>query len=232
MERNRALSKTMRQEEITPGIIRYELDSREEWLHARKGIGGSDAACLLGLSPYKTNVQLWREKKRQEGPEDISKKDYVQYGIAAEPLLRELFALDHPQYTVKYWENNLIKSKKCPWGHASLDGELEDKGGRKGILEIKTTEIFLASQWDKWNDQIPDNYYIQILHYLLITNFDFAVLKAQIKTKREGVKLTTRHYHIERCDVEEDIEILRQAEEDFWHSLQGEKEPDLILPEI
>lgn len=214
------------------GVTRYELNSREEWLHARKGIGGSDAACILGMNPYKTNVQLWREKKSWLEPEDISGKDYVQYGIAAEPLLRELFALDFPEYGVNYWENNLIKNKKIPWGHASLDGELTDKRGRKGILEIKTTEIFLASQWDKWSNRIPDNYYIQILHYLLITDFDFAVVKAQIKSKKETVKLTTRHYHIERRDVLEDIEILREAEEKFWYSLQEEKEPNLILPEI
>ena len=37
--------------------------TREEWLEARKnGIGGSDAATILGLNPYKTTIELWEEK--------------------------------------------------------------------------------------------------------------------------------------------------------------------------
>ena len=39
--------------------------NREQWLEERKkGIGGSDVACILGMSPYKTNVALWEEKSR------------------------------------------------------------------------------------------------------------------------------------------------------------------------
>ena len=51
---------------------------------------------------------------------------------------------------------------------ASLDGELVDQDGRKGILEIKTTNILQSMQYEKWKDRIPDNYYIQVLHYLLL----------------------------------------------------------------
>ena len=51
---------------------------RVEWLEARKdGLGASDAAALLGLSPWKTNVQLWEEKCGLVIPEDIGDKPYV-----------------------------------------------------------------------------------------------------------------------------------------------------------
>ena len=61
---------------------------RAEWLEARKdGLGASDAAALLGLSPWKTNVQLWEEKCGLVIPEDIGDKPYVRYGNDAEPLL-------------------------------------------------------------------------------------------------------------------------------------------------
>ena len=54
---------------------------RAEWLEARKdGLGASDAAALLGLSPWKTNVQLWEEKCGLVIPEDIGDKPYVRYG--------------------------------------------------------------------------------------------------------------------------------------------------------
>ena len=80
----------------------------------------------------------------------------------------------------------MLINKKYPWAHASLDGELVDPDGRRGILEIKTTNILQSMQWQKWDNQIPDNYYIQILHYLLVTEYDFVVLKAQLKSVRDG----------------------------------------------
>ena len=231
------------------------LKNHEEWLQERKNrIGGSDASAILGLNPYKTNVDLWMEKVGQIVPEDISEKPYVKYGTQAEMHLRGLFRLDFPQYHVEYVENNMFLNDKYPWAHASLDGWLyEDtetvtvfrdgepvrtmvvpsESGRKGILEIKTTNILQSMQKEKWNEKIPDNYYIQLLHYLMVTEFDFCVLKAQLKTEFKGIPyLQTRHYHIERAEVEEDIEILKEAEMKFWKQVQERKKPALILPEI
>lgn len=218
---------------ITPNLARIQFDSMEEWLVNRKGIGGSDASAILGLNPYKTNQELWMEKKGQMSPVDISGKSYVKYGNDAEPLLRALFALDYPEYKVEYYDNNMLTNNQYPWAHASLDGELVDLDGRRGILEIKTTNILQSMQWQKWDNQIPDNYYIQVLHYLLVTEYDFVVLKAQLKSVRDGeVRLTTKHYHIEREEVLDDIEMLKNEEEKFWHSLQSGQEPGLLLPEI
>lgn len=218
---------------ITPNLARIQFDSMEEWLVNRKGIGGSDASAILGLNPYKTNQELWMEKKGQMSPVDISGKSYVKYGNDAEPLLRALFALDYPEYKVEYYDNNMLTNNQYPWAHASLDGELVDLDGRRGILEIKTTNILQSMQWQKWDNQIPDNYYIQVLYYLLVTEYDFVVLKAQLKSVRDGeVRLTTKHYHIEREEVLDDIEMLKNEEEKFWYSLQSGQEPGLLLPEI
>jgi len=66
-------------------VTKKLFNSREEWLQGRKNhIGGSDAAACVGLNPYKDNVQLWEEKVGLVLPEDISDKDYVQYGTEAE----------------------------------------------------------------------------------------------------------------------------------------------------
>ena len=223
----------MKREQLSTDITRIQFDSMEEWLVNRKGIGGSDASAILGLNPYKTNQELWMENKGQMSPVDISGKSYVKYGNDAEPLLRALFALDYPEYKVEYYDNNMIINKKYPWAHASLDGELMDPDGRRGILEIKTTNILQSMQWEKWDNRIPDNYYIQVLHYLLVTEYDFVVLKAQLKRVRDGeVRLTTKHYHIEREEVLSDIKMLKEEEEAFWHSSQSGQEPGLLLPEI
>lgn len=215
-------------------IHRITFDSKEEWLKNRTRIGGSDASCILGLNPWKTNIELWLEKTGQTTPDDISDKDCVKYGVAAEPLLRELFALDFPEYEVEYFGDNMILNDDYPFGAASLDGELTEKEtGRKGILEIKTTNILQSMQKEKWKDRIPDNYYIQILHYLMVTEFDFAILKAQLKSEFNGdIYLQTKHYKIERADVEEDIKYLESSEREFWKQVQERKRPALILPEV
>lgn len=210
------------------------FQTREEWLQARKNyIGGSDASAVIGMNPYKTNVDLWAEKTGLVTPEDISGKPYVKYGHDAEPLLRDLFRLDFPEYEVFYEENNMFTNDKYPWGHYSADGWLKDQNGRRGILEIKTTEILQSMQKEKWNHRIPDNYFVQILHGFLIMEADFAVLKAQLKTVFDGIPyLQTRHYFIERSEVEADIEFLQSSEKDFWHDVQNNIRPALILPEF
>lgn len=214
--------------------VKY-LKDRDEWLqHRMSRIGGSDASCIVGMNPYRSNVELWQIKTGQVEPEDISDKPYVQYGTHAEAYLRELFQLDFPQYQVIYAENNMFLNDKYPFAHASLDGwMIEKETGRTGILEIKTTNILQSMQKEKWNHRIPDNYYIQVLHYLMVTEFDFAILKAQLKSEFNGeVYLQTRHYKVERSEVEEDIRFLESAERKFWQQVQERKKPALILPEI
>ena len=215
-------------------VTMQTFESREEWLKARKNyIGGSDAAAALGLNPWKDNVTLWLEKTGQIIPEDISGKPYVQYGTQAERHLRGLFSLDFPEYKVFYVENNMFTNDAYPWAHYSADGWLEDQDGRKGILEIKTTNILQSMQKEKWKDKIPDNYYCQLLHGLMVTEFEFAILKAQLKFDYGGeIVMHTRHYKIERSEVEADIEYLEHSERSFWKSVQDRKQPALILPEI
>lgn len=208
--------------------------STEEWLKARKAIGGSDAAALVGLNPYKTNIELWQEKTGRRTAPDISNEAFVKFGHDAEPLLRELFALDHPQYEVGYVENNMFLNDKYPFAHASLDGWLTEKeSGRKGILEIKTTNILQSMQKEKWNDRIPDNYYCQVLWYLMVTEFDFVVLKARLRSEWQGeIRVTVRHYTIERSEVQEDIDELERAGWKMWKAIQEDREPNLILPAL
>lgn len=224
----------MKTSRINSRITMLELGSRDEWLQARgKRIGGSEASAVVGLNPYMSNTDLWSIKTWRREAEDISDKPYVRYGHDAEPLLRELFKLDFPDYKVGYVDNNLFLNSRYPWAHASLDGWLQDPEGRTGILEIKTTEILQSMQKEKWKDRIPDNYYLQVLHYMMVMEADFACLKAQLKYDYDGdIYLQIRHYWIERQDVENDIRILSEKEEEFWHHMQNGTRPATLLPEI
>ncbi len=215
-------------------IERLICDNREEWLKNRmNGLGGSEISAVIGCNPYMSNVDLWELKTGKRQPEDISDKPYVKYGTNAEFHLRELFKLDFPEYEVEYIDNNSFKNSRYPWALASLDGWLTDKEGRKGILEIKTTEILNSMHKEKWDKQIPQNYYCQCLFYMAVLEADFCILKAQLKTVFEGVPyLQTRHYKIERSDVKEDIEYLMSEGERFWQYVQSGNCPPLKLPPL
>ena len=210
------------------------LSSREEWLkHRMQGIGGSEISAVVGLNPYMSNVDLWELKTGAVEPEDISDKPYIKYGTQAEPLLRDLFKLDFPQYEVFYEENNSFRNSKFPWALASLDGWIRDENGRVGVWECKTTNILQSMQKEKWNHQIPSNYYCQVLFYMAVIEADFAVLKAQMKTEFNGIPyLQTRHYFIERADVQEDMDYLMGKGAEFWESVKNKEKPGLLLPEI
>lgn len=219
----------------------HKFKSEKEWIKGRtKTIGGSSASALIDMNPWKDNNQLWKEFFGIEEPKDISKKPQVIYGKKAEKHLRELFALDFTdKYEVQYVHNCFLRSREIPWMIYSPDGLLIDKEtGRKGILEIKTTEILQSMQREKWDDRVPNNYYIQVLHGLNTTNFDFVVLKAQLKTVwkqedgTEKIILTTKHYYFDREDenVKVDLEWLKEKEIEVYNKYYATQiEPSINL---
>lgn len=211
----------------------HTFGSREEWLQTRKNyIGGSDASAIMGLNPYMDNNDLWEIKtgRKESGVNDNA---LMQYGRNAEPYLRELFKLDFPQYKVHYVEDNMWLNDKYPFAHASLDGWLEDENGRIGILEIKTTNILSSMAREKWKGCVPKNYHIQVLHYMMIMEADFAILKAQLRFDYDGeIVFHTRHYFFERSELLQDIEALEEAEKQFYEYMRTDKRPPLILPNI
>ena len=213
------------------------IKTREQWLLERKtGIGASEASAIVGASPYKSNITLWEEKTGRREPGDIGGKEYVQRGIAAEPFLRHLFALDYPQYKVGYDEFDLIRNKDYPFIFATLDGKLTDLNTYEcGVLEIKKAELNNMAQRMKWSGKtIPQNYYIQVIHQLLATGWGYAYLKAKLISTDENneIKAEIRHIKILRKNVESDIDYLLDKEIKFWEYVTSGKRPPLVLPDI
>lgn len=202
-----------------------------EWFEFRKtGLGGSDAAAVLGLSPYKTNVEVWEEKVGLRVPEDISSSPNVRYGKAAEEPLVKLFALDFPTLKVRVNKNVVYRRG---FMFASLDAELTDTETKAlGFYEGKTTEIHSAAALEKWDRRIPDYYYTQILHYFVVTGRSFAWCKAQIKQcgLNGETELVTRHYKYQRRELLGDLKYLYVKEKEFWGYVERKERPPLLLP--
>lgn len=215
-------------------FTRVMASNRNEWLENRKkGIGGSDCSVILGMNRFKTNVCLWEEKTGIREPKKID-TDKTKYGHNAEESIRQLFMLDYPEYELFHDEFMTLQNKEYDFLLASLDGELTDKEtGQKGILEIKTTEIMNKQMLEEWNRQIPNNYYMQCLHYLLVTGYEFVWLRAKIKFSWDKNKQEIRDYYFTREEVIEDINFLKEKEIYFWkENVEKKKRPGLILPGI
>lgn len=216
----------------------HTFTTKQEWRDARKGtIGGSDAAVAIGMNPYRTNVELWEEMTGRVEAQDISDNPAVAYGSEAEPLIRELFALDHDEIKVDYDFDHFWTNDKYPFAHASLDGRLSMNAPylpESGVLEIKTATIQNALMMRDWKDQIPMHYYIQLLYYMEIVEADFGVLVAQLKFaggKRYGNK-EIREYYVRREDVQDDIKIIMDGVKRFYKHVERGTKPPLKLPEF
>lgn len=225
---------------------RHQFTTKEEWLKIRgKGIGGSDASCVIGENPYKTNLQLWQEKTGLVESESFD-NPFIRYGLSAENPIREIFQADYVnKLLVNHYDQVLVRKDK-PYIRASLDGELEVledftfrtyykeyydkdyyglpdllqlKKGMHGVLEIKTTEVLNSMHRENWNNHIPQNYYVQVLHYLNVTGYDFVILRAQLKweDKNKVMTLETRDYGFLRSQVLEDLKYLENEIDIFWN---------------
>lgn len=204
--------------------------NEEEWLAGRmEGIGGSEAASVIGLNPWKSNDELWREKTgRKEPDQSIGENPLVIYGKEAEEHIRQLFMLDKPQYEMHYLQNVTLRNKEYPFIQYSPDGLLLEKAtGRKGIFECKTSSPMSAIAKKKWENGIPDNYFAQVIHGLITTGYEFIEVAAQLKYN-EDFKVT-RYYHIELSEVEDDMEYLLNNLIAFYNCIETDTEPPRII---
>ena len=155
--------------------------NREEWLAARQiqGIGASEAAAIVGLSPWMSKNELWYIKTGKKIAKDLSGNAAIEQGIRMEGAIRTVFAARHPEFQVEHHAYDIRYQTERPWLFATLDGEITesfaDSSVKKYPLEIKTSTPRGKADWDKWSDgKIPDNYYIQILHQMLATGLEKA----------------------------------------------------------
>lgn len=210
--------------------ICHFFNSRSDWLKGRcKTIGGSDSSILIGLNPYKTNNQLWKEKMGLIETKEIS-NPAIEHGNDLEPVLRHWFQQSFKDYDVQYKENVILQSKEIDWRAYSPDGLLfHTKTHEKGIFEAKTTLIQNVNMIEEWNDKIPQHYYIQVLHGLLTTDFDFVILVAELRFAWNDI-IQIRKYEIRKEEVLEDLVWLDQQEQKNYRDFYiKEKEPPLTL---
>ena len=177
--------------------------TREEWLQLRrKGIGGSDASVIMGKNPYRSILQLWEEKTGKLPVTDEG-NEYTYWGNVMEPIIRKEF-MNRTGLKVRQ-KHAMIFHKDYPYLFADVDGIVTDERGEKCIFEAKTASQYKAEQWE---DGVPEEYILQVQHYLEVCGMDKAYIAALIG----GNKFV--FHTIYRDD--ELIRNLVSREKDFW----------------
>lgn len=217
--------------------IRKIQHNTPEWLEMRKsGIGASDAAAILGLSNWKTNIELWEEKVGLRKPDDISNEELVAFGNSVENYMFEIFKLKTAsKYDCKK-EKGIVYFKD-DFQFASLDGHITDKRtGEQGVWECKTA-LSTPATWEAYaKNAIPQNYYIQLLHQLLVTGYSFNVITPIIHGEdANGLPKFSSFCRFIRADEEQviaDMKYLDEQERIFWQYVQRKERPPKRLPII
>ena len=181
----------------------------------------------MGYNEYKNVVDLWKEKTGRKEQDDLSDNKAIIRGKESENLLIEHFKINNSDYSVLRLEKTL-RSVENNFMVANLDGVIEHKELGKGVLEIKTATCHSWKIYEeKWKNDIPIEYYLQIQHYLSVTNYNYAILYADIRLEyTEDKKHEIKQYFIERND--EDINQIIEKEKEFYQYLVEYKQPPLI----
>ena len=213
-------------------LVSTEGLPEKDWLdYRRRGIGGSDAAAILGISPFATARDLYYDKLKIVPFESnwVAKK----MGHLLEDLVAEIFHVKtgYRIYQIKKMFYHPVHTFML----ADIDYFAELPGGRTAILEIKTTNYNAKDHW--WSEDgqeiVPLNYEAQGRHYMAVMNIDEVFYCCLYGNNEDEVIIR----HIDR-DRDYEAELIA-LERDFWenHILTGMPPPytedgDLILNSV
>jgi putative phage-type endonuclease len=187
---------------------------RPEWLEMRReGLGGSDAAAALGLSPYASPLALYLDKV--DPHPDVDKPIY-EAGRRAEPMIADWFA-DDTGWKV-FYAPVMLRSRRHNFMLANPDRFVLETNGEWSVLELKNVDVSKSHEWESG----PPLYArIQGLHYLDVCGEDYVRLHlAACIGGRRFVRYT----------VERDRELLEDliaGEERFWTMVTLRRMPDV-----
>ena len=200
----------------------------DAWRRARQNsIGASDAAAVMGISPWKTEAQLWDEKANGKTL-DFHNADTVR-GHRSESHILELYGIETGR-KIFSGERIMLMSNHNPFMSCTLDGIDFTDEDNPIIIEVKSVK-FSHGEWS--DDKIPDYYFTQLLHQLAVTGWSEAILLVRF-TRNEGWESASeRMYHVKREDVQDQIDKLVRKEGKFWNEyVVNKRRPPCRMPTL
>jgi len=180
-------------------------------------LGGSDAAAVVGLDPYRSPYRVWIEKTGQVAPSADPPSEAAYWGQRLEDLVAQEFSRQSGKQVRR--SGKILRHPR----HAFLAGHLDRLivGDGPGVfLECKTAGVRQADQWAE--GQIPDAYVLQIHHYLALTGAPHAYV---------AVLIGGQEFRWMRVDRDETlITWLVEREVEFWTRYVEPRVPPPVDP--
>lgn len=161
-----------------PTSLVRTFPSREAWLDARlQGIGSSEAAAILGVSPFMTPYTLYQEKLGLLPPKATTRA--MKIGLLLQDDIIELYVEDTNRLVIAEPPNSILVHPTHEWLIASLDGRhlpFQHNGRRyegEGVLEAKSAHFMKR---DEWTDEPPPAYQVQLQHQMVVKDVRWGVI--------------------------------------------------------
>jgi len=188
------------------------MSSRSEYLSRRNIIGGSDARIIMG-SDEAALLRLWREKRGEVEPEDLSGNLIVQLGIATEDLNRTWYE-HNTGHSIRDVQKR-VRHSAIFWMVATLDGIVEQTSA---VFESK-----FMLPWSFSEETATEKYMAQLQHNMWVTQSRLAVLSI-ITGGGKWVEITIPVDPLY-------LSVLVSAEKKFWRCVQSGETPHLVNAE-
>lgn len=213
-------------------IVDISSLSREEWLEYRRmGIGGSDVAVIMGISPFATSRDLYYDKSGVSPVIEEEESNWVakEVGHRLEDLVAEIFSKKTglEVFPVRI----MFRHPIYPFMLADVDFFVRMPDGTFAILECKTCNYNAKDKWD--DGKIPEHYVYQVRHYMAVMNINHAFIACLWGNNENEFA-----YRSLDRDLMEEQDIIEQ-EMYFWQEYVEKKvepplvgKPDLVLASI
>jgi len=186
--------------------------------HAERltGLGGSDIGAILGLSKFRTPVDVWAEKTGRVAPQESSLQ--MRFGTYAEEFVAQEYTAATGKRVQRF--NPMLRHPTAPLiGH--VDRLVIPDGAKVAshkseirtdcLLECKTASAFAAMNANEWGeagtDQVPMAYLVQVATYRILAGCHYADLAVLFGNQ------DFRVYHLWR---DEDLEQMIIAKATEW----------------
>jgi putative phage-type endonuclease len=178
--------------------------NREEWLAGRHtGIGASEAAAVLGLSRYKSPLEVYLEKIGELGPQDDSERMY--WGRKLEAIIAQEYGIRTGLKVNLNEDYTVLVHPDHKWMRCTLDAIAHDPEKGPGNVQCKNVDRFSAHEWA---DGVPEEYLIQVMHEMAVAGFNWGCLAVLIGGNQ------FKAYEFDRDN--ELIDLIIEKEEKFW----------------
>jgi putative phage-type endonuclease len=157
-------------------IERYP--DRAAWLEARRrSIGGSDSAAILGLSPWASPITVYASKLALLPDDDPETREAARWGILLEPLVAQRYREETGLSVEDPGPYAIVRNVDYPFLHTSPDRFVTHPDWGRGLVSIKTTSAYKASDWA---EGVPLPFQVQCQHEMCVTGLSWSAVAVLI----------------------------------------------------